>query len=106
MRYIRATINSLPEQDFSPNIEKYHVWDIISNVITIVALVIISIVYYFVRENNLIIVATYAIFETFSVSTGVFYLSHQTSRDKKDDLLVSFGESIHLNNTEQINAGF
>lgn len=32
MRYIRATINSLPEQDFSPNIEKYHVWDIISNV--------------------------------------------------------------------------
>ena len=78
MRYIRTTIKSLPEQDFSPNIEKYHVWDIISNVITIVALVIISIVYYFVRENNLIIVATYAIFET-----GVFYLSHQTSRDKK-----------------------
>lgn len=83
MRYIRTTIKSFPEQDFSPNIEKYHVWDIISNVITIVALVIISIVYYFVRENNLIIVATYAIFETFSVSTGVFYLSHQTSRDKK-----------------------
>ena len=90
MRYIRATINSLPEQDFSPNIETYHVWDIISNVITIVALVIISIVYYFVRENNLIIVATYAIFETFSVSTGVFYLSHQTSRDKNGKFVGFF----------------
>ena len=90
MRYIRAAIKSLPEQDFSPNIERYHVWDIISNVITIVALVIISIVYYFVRENNLIIVATYAIFETFSVSTGVFYLSHQTSRDKNGKFVGFF----------------
>ena len=90
MRYIRTTIKSFPEQDFSPNIEKYHVWDIISNVITIVALVIISIVYYFVRENNLIIVATYAIFETFSVSTGVFYLSHQTSRDKNGKFVGFF----------------
>lgn len=96
MRYIRTTINSLPEQDFSPNIEKYHVWDIISNVITIVALVIISIVYYFVRENNLIIVATYAIFETFSVSTGVFYLSHQTSRDKNGKFVGFFGGECTL----------
>lgn len=106
MRYIRTTIKSLPEQDFSPNIEKYHVWDIISNVITIVTLVIISIVYYFVRENNLIIVATYAIFETFSVSTGVFYLSHQTSRDKTESLLASLGANVLLNNAGQTTQGF
>ena len=87
---VRAKIKSLPQQKFSSNIEKYHVWDIISNVITIVALAIISIVYYFTRENNSIIVATYAIFETFSVSTGVFYLSHQTSRDKNGKFVGFF----------------
>ncbi len=90
MQYVRAKIKSLPQQKFSSNIEKYHVWDIISNVITIVALAIISIVYYFTRENNSIIVATYAIFETFSVSTGVFYLSHQTSRDKNGKFVGFF----------------
>lgn len=90
MKCIRAKMKSLPQQKFSPNIEKYHMWDIISNVITIVALAIISIVYYFTRENNSIIVATYAIFETFSVSTGVFYLSHQTSRDKNGKFVGFF----------------
>lgn len=48
----------------------------------------------FTRENNSIIVATYAIFETFSVSTGVFYLSHQTSRDKTGSLSVSLGVNV------------
>lgn len=96
MRYIRGKIKSLPQQKFSPNIEKYHMWDIISNVITIAALAIISIVYYFTRENNLIVVVTYAIFETFSVSTGVFYLSHQTSRDKNGKFVGFFGGECTL----------
>ena len=29
MRYIRAAIKSLPEQNFSPNIEKYHLADVV-----------------------------------------------------------------------------
>lgn len=36
MRYIRATIKSLPEQDFSPNIEKYHLVDVVLIVVFII----------------------------------------------------------------------
>lgn len=90
MRYIREKIKSLPQQKFSPNIEKYHMWDIISNFITIAVLAIMSIVYYFTRENNSIVLASYAVFEIFSVSTKVFYLSHQTSHDKNGKFVGFF----------------
>lgn len=90
MRYIREKIKSLPQQKFSPNIEKYHMWDIISNFITIAVLAIMSIVYYFTRENNSIVLAAYAVFEIFSVSTKVFYLSHQTSHDKNGKFVGFF----------------
>ena len=83
MRYIRATINSLPEQDFSPNIEKYHLLDVIFLAISIIVLAVVSITYYFIREINWVIVVTYQIFEALTVATGIFYCSHRTSRDKK-----------------------
>ena len=83
MRYIRATINSLPEQDFSPNIEKYHLLDVIFLAISIIVLAVVSITYYFIREINWVIVVTYQIFEALTVATGIFYCSHRTARDKK-----------------------
>ena len=105
MRYIRTTIKSLPEQDFSPNIEKYHLVDVVLIVVFIITLAIVSMAYYLTREINWVIIVTYAIHEATAIATAIFNLSHITSRDKKEDLLVSFGESIHLNKTEQINAG-
>ena len=83
MRYIRAAINSLPEQDFSPNIEKYHLLDVIFLAISIIVLAVVSITYYFIREINWVIVVTYQIFEALTVATGIFYCSHRTARDKK-----------------------
>ena len=83
MRYIRTTIKSFPEQDFSPNIEKYHLLDVIFLAISIIVLAVVSITYYFVREINWVIVVTYQIFEALTVATGIFYCSHRTARDKK-----------------------
>lgn len=83
MRYIRAAIKSLPEQDFSPNIEKYHLLDVIFLAISIIVLAVVSITYYFIREINWVIVVTYQIFEALTVATGIFYCSHRTARDKK-----------------------
>ena len=83
MRYIRTTIKSLPEQDFSPNIEKYHLLDVIFLAISIIVLAVVSITYYFIREINWVIVVTYQIFEALTVATGIFYCSHRTARDKK-----------------------
>ena len=50
MRYIRTTIKSLPEQDFSPNIEKYHLVDVVLIVVFIITLAIVSVTYYLARE--------------------------------------------------------
>lgn len=83
MRSMRATMKSLPEQYFSPNIEKYHLLDVIFFVISIIVIAVVSITYYFVREINWVIVVTYEIFEMLTVATFIFYLSHRTSRDKK-----------------------
>ena len=83
MRYIRTTIKSLPEQDFSPNIEKYHLLDVIFLAISIIVLAVVSITYYFIREINLVIVVTFQIFESLTVATGIIYCSHRTARDKK-----------------------
>lgn len=83
MRYIRATIKSLPEQDFSPNIEKYHLADVVLIVVFIITLAIVSVTYYLVREINWVIIVTYAIHEATAIATTVFNLSHITSCDKK-----------------------
>lgn len=83
MRYIRATINSLPEQDFSPNIEKYHLVDVVSIVVSIITFAIVSMAYYLTREINWAIIVTFAIHEATAIATAVFNLSHITSRDKK-----------------------
>lgn len=83
MRYIRATIKSLPEQDFSPNIEKYHLVDVVLIVVFIITLAIVSVTYYLVREINWVIIVTYAIHEATVIATTFFFLSHITSRDKK-----------------------
>ena len=83
MRYIRTTIKSLPEQDFSPNIEKYHLADVVSIVVSIITLAIVSMIYYLTREINWAIIVTYAIHEATAIATAIFNLSHITSRDKK-----------------------
>ena len=83
MRYIRATIKSLPEQDFSPNIEKYHLVDVVLIVVFIITLAIVSMTCYLTREINWVIIVTYAIHEATTIATAVFNLSHITSRDKK-----------------------
>lgn len=83
MRYIRTTIKSLPEQDFSPNIEKYHLADVVSIVVSIITLAIVSMTYYLTREINWAIIVTYAIHEATAIATAIFNLSHITSRDKK-----------------------
>ena len=83
MRYIRATIKSLPNQNFSSNIEKYHLADVVSIVISIITLAIVNITYYFTREINQTVIVTYAIHEATVIATTFFFLSHITSRDKK-----------------------
>ena len=83
MHYIRTTIKSLPEQDFSPNIEKYHLVDVVLIVVFIITLAIVSVTYYLVREINWVIIVTYAIHEATAIATAIFNLSHITSRDKK-----------------------
>ena len=83
MRYIRTTIKSLPEQDFSPNIEKYHLVDVVLIVVFIITLAIVSVTYYLAREINWVIIVTYAIHEATVIATTFFFLSHITSRDKK-----------------------
>ena len=83
MHYIRTTIKSLPEQDFSPNIEKYHLADVVLIVVFIITLAIVSVTYYLVREINWVIIVTYAIHEATAIATAIFNLSHITSRDKK-----------------------
>ena len=83
MRYIRAAIKSLPEQDFSPNIEKYHLADVVSIVVSIITFAIVSMAYYLTREINWVIIVTYAIHEATAIATAIFNLSHITSRDKK-----------------------
>lgn len=83
MHYIRTTIKSLPEQDFSPNIEKYHLVDVVLIVVFIITLAIVSVTYYLVREINWVIIVTYAIHEATTIATAIFYSSHITSRDKK-----------------------
>lgn len=52
MRYIRAAIKSLPEQDFSPNIEKYHLADVVSIVVSIITFALLVICKYFVNIQN------------------------------------------------------
>lgn len=83
MCYIRTTIKSLPEQDFSPNIEKYHFADVVLIVVFIITLAIVSVTYYLVREISWVIIVTYAIHEATAIATAIFNLSHITSRDKK-----------------------
>ena len=83
MRYIRAAIKSLPEQDFSPNIEKYHLVDVVLIVVFIITLAIVRMTCYLTREINWVIIVTYAIHEATTIATAVFNLSHITSRDKK-----------------------
>lgn len=83
MRYIRTTIKSLPEQDFSPNIEKYHLADVVSIVVSIITFAIVSMAYYLTREINWAIIVTFAIHEATTIATAIFYSSHITSRDKK-----------------------
>lgn len=83
MRYIRAAIKSLPEQNFSPNIEKYHLADVVSIVVSIITLAIVSMTYYLTREINWVIIVTFAIHEATTIATAIFYSSHITSRDKK-----------------------
>lgn len=83
MHYIRTTIKSLPEQDFSPNIEKYHLVDVVLIVVFIITLAIVSVTYYLAREINWVIIVTYAIHEATVIATTFFFLSHITSRDKK-----------------------
>ena len=83
MRYIRTTIKSLPEQDFSPNIEKYHLVDVVLIVVFIITFAIVSVTYYLVREINWAIIVTFAIHEATTIATAIFYSSHITSRDKK-----------------------
>ena len=83
MRYIRTTIKSLPEQDFSPNIEKYHLADVASIVVSIITFAIVSMAYYLTREINWVIIVTFAIHEATTIATAIFYSSHITSRDKK-----------------------
>ena len=81
MRYIRTTIKSFPEQDFSPNIEKYHLVDVVLIVVFIITLAIVSVTYYLVREINWVIIVTYAIHEATVIATTFFFLSHITSRE-------------------------
>ena len=83
MRYISTTIKSFPEQDFSPNIEKYHLVDVVLIVVFIITLAIVSVTYYLEREINWVIIVTYAIHEATVIATTFFFLSHITSRDKK-----------------------
>ena len=90
MRYIRAAIKSLPEQDFSPNIEKYHLADVVSIVVSIITFAIVSMAYYLTREINWVIIVTYAIHEATAIATAIFNLSHITSRDKKGRLVCFF----------------
>lgn len=90
MRYIRATIKSLPQQKFSPNIEKYHLADVVSIVVSIITLAMVSMTYYLTREINWTIIVTYAIHEATTIATAVFNLSHITSRDKKGRFVGSF----------------
>ena len=83
MRYIRVAIKSLPEQNFSPNIEKYHLADVVSIVVSIITFAIVSITYYLTGEINWAIIVTFAIHEATTIATAIFYSSHITSRDKK-----------------------
>ena len=83
MHYIRATIKSLPEQNFSPNIEKYHLADVVSIVVSIITFAIVCMAYYLTREINWAIIVTFAIHEATTIATAIFYSSHITSRDKK-----------------------
>ncbi len=83
MRYIRATIKSLPNQNFSSNIEKYHLADVVSIVVSIITLAIVSMTYYLTREINWAIIVTFAIHEATTIATAIFYSSHITSHDKK-----------------------
>ena len=83
MHYIRTTIKSLPEQDFSPNIEKYHLADVVSIVVSIITFAIVSMAYCLTREINWAIIVTFAIHEATTIATAIFYSSHITSRDKK-----------------------
>ena len=83
MRYIRTTIKSLPEQDFSPNTGKYHLVDEVVIVVFIITLAIVSMAYYLTREINWAIIVTFAIHEATTIATAIFYSSHITSRDKK-----------------------
>lgn len=83
MHYIRATIKSLPEQKFSPNIEKYHLADVVSIVVSIITFAIVCMAYYLTREINWAIIVTFAIHEATVIATTFFFLSHITSRDKK-----------------------
>ena len=76
---IRTTIKSLPEQDFSPNIEKYHLVDVVLIVVFIITLAIVSVTYYLAREINWVIIVTYAIHEATVIATTFFFLSHITS---------------------------
>lgn len=94
MRYIRTTIKSFPEQDFSPNIEKYHLLDVIFLAISIIVLAVVSITYYFIREINWVIVVTYQIFEALTVATGIFIVHIEQRAIKKDDLLVFFAANV------------
>lgn len=83
MRYIRGKIKSLPQQKFSPNIEKYHFADVVSIVVSIITFAIVSMTYYLTREINWVIIVTFAIHEATTIATAIFYSSHITSRDKK-----------------------
>ena len=77
MRYIRA------EQNFSPNIEKYHLADVVSIVVSIITFAIVSMAYYLTREINWVIIVTFAIHEATTITTAIFFSSQITSRDKK-----------------------
>ena len=96
MRYIRTTIKSLPEQDFSPNIEKYHLADVVSIVVSIITLAIVSMIYYLTREINWVIIVTYAIHEATAIATAVFNLSHITSRDKKRKICWFLSGKVYI----------
>ena len=96
MRYIRTTIKSLPEQDFSPNIEKYHLADVVSIVVSIITFAIVSMAYYLTREINWAIIVTFAIHEATTIAMAIFYSSHITSRDKKGRFVGFFWGRVYI----------
>ena len=95
MRYIRTTIKSFPEQDFSPNIEKYHLLDVIFLAISIIGFSGCKYNLLFYQRNQLGYCSDISNLWSTYGGNGQFFIVHIEQRAiKKDDLLVFFAANV------------